>query len=376
VLRDLESGWKAVALLTFNSLILILVANFVSWVILALAPQTKGPEIETEALLDAYPGFSEAEIRQIQSETWSREYDYEPFTQFKEGAVFGDFVNVDENGFRRAPKGSPWPPDPAATSIYVFGGSTTFGYGLDDAATIPVALQRHLRSFGCSDVTVYNLARSNYFSTQERILFEQLLLEAHVPSAAVFIDGLNEFVRADGKPKFSGRLAYFMAETRWQLALRALKQMPLARLLQRFVDNDEPAPLASSDSDRERAARMVLERWNRNRQMIRAVAEANGVSPLFVWQPVPVFPPGSEVNPFLRGEAPPIPNVMLLEMGYELEAAQDRFADTLWLADLGRHLKEPLYVDRVHYSAAFSSAIASRIAEALAPQLCFGTEGT
>lgn len=361
MLKRFDSGWKVAALLTFNMLVLILIANLLSWLVLALLPQNTGPQLDAEALLEAYPGFSLADIRQIQSETWGRDYIYEPFTQFKEGAIHGDFVNVDETGFRQAPGGAQWPPDPAATSIFVFGGSTTFGYGLDDGSTIPMALQRHLRSSGCTGVIVYNLARSNYFSTQERILFEQLVLEDHVPSAVVFIDGLNEFIAADGLPKFTERLNYLMAESREQLFLRALKQMPLTRLVRSVIGSKNQGTFVSEEASLEAAAKQVLARWERNRELISAIAASTGVSTLFVWQPIPDLDSSS-----------PIPNARLLERGYEIQAGNAATGGFLWLADRGQHLTDALFVDRVHYSAAFSSDLGAEIAAALAPEICPG----
>ena len=39
-----------------------------------------------------------------------------------------------------------------------------------------------------SDVNVFNFARGYYYSTQEHILFEQLLRAGHVPAVAIFIE--------------------------------------------------------------------------------------------------------------------------------------------------------------------------------------------
>ena len=41
----------------------------------------------------------------------------------------------------------------------------------------------------------------------------------------------------------------------------------------------------------------------------------------------------------------------------------------LWLGDLQKNVKRPLYVDRLHYTAEFSAAIADRVGTALERQV-------
>src|SRR5262249_53760858 len=49
-------------------------------------------------------------------------------------------------------------------------------------------------------VRVYNFGRGSYFSTQERILFQQLLLAKAIPNSAIFLDGVNDFYFFHGRP--------------------------------------------------------------------------------------------------------------------------------------------------------------------------------
>jgi hypothetical protein len=85
-----------------------------------------------EAVLASYPGMSAPDVRRLLHEIWSRPRQFEPFTQFREEPVEGKFVHVDKEGFRRSSNQGPWPPSPDALNTFVFGGSTTFGYGLPD----------------------------------------------------------------------------------------------------------------------------------------------------------------------------------------------------------------------------------------------------
>lgn len=144
-------------------------------------------------LLDQiYPDLRPHEIQDILEETWkARPFSYEPFTQFKEREFKGRFVNVDQNGFRVSKNQGVWPPDPDSYNVFLFGGSTTFGYGVPDDQTIASYLQDTLQTKMHKEVRVYNFGRGFYYWFQERVLFERLLRSGYSPDMAIFIDGYN-----------------------------------------------------------------------------------------------------------------------------------------------------------------------------------------
>ena len=61
----------------------------------------------------------------------------------------------------------PWPPDDHDYNMFVFGGSTTFGYGVPDEQTIASHLQEVLSHQTAREVRVYNFGRGMYRSSQE-----------------------------------------------------------------------------------------------------------------------------------------------------------------------------------------------------------------
>ncbi len=122
-----------------------------------------------------------------------RNGEYEWPTQFKEAPFHGRYVNVDPSGFRASTPQGPWPPDPANFNIFLFGGSTTFGYGLSDDETLSSAIQHLLSRTSARPVFAYNFGRGSYFSTQELMLYYRLLASGSVPQVVVFVDGLNDF---------------------------------------------------------------------------------------------------------------------------------------------------------------------------------------
>ncbi len=254
-LPRLIAAYRGVALFLLNTLLAFGLFNAGAAVLLKRLPD---PALEgamtygLDKLQRVYPHRTEDEIRQLLHESWSRTYRYEPFTQFKEGEFSGRFVHVSEQGFRDTGHGLPWPPAADRLNVFVFGGSTTFGYGVSDGETIPARLQEALEPVCGEAIAVYNLARSNYFSSQESVLFQRLLAQGVRPAMAVFVDGLNDFAYTEDAPKFTRRLAYLMAETPLQTGRRFLVNLPLARLLKRWIARDDAesvgSPGAGADS--------------------------------------------------------------------------------------------------------------------------------
>src|SRR5581483_10245411 len=131
-------------------------------------------------------------------EPWAREvwlefprisFQWEPFAYYRASPFAGRFHNVDDEGRRRT-----WnraPADPSAIDVWVFGGSTAWGFGERDDGTIPSALSRLLADAGWS-VRVENRAQIGYVSTQEVIALQRALLGSRAPRVVIFYDGFND----------------------------------------------------------------------------------------------------------------------------------------------------------------------------------------
>jgi hypothetical protein len=118
------------------------------------------------ALREVYLGYQDDEVRLLIKENWERGLQYDPFLQFREPEHVGKYVNISKHGFRFSKNNGPWPPDGKNLNIFMFGGSTTFGYGVGDDQTIASHLQEFLGSRSVRGVKVYNFGAGFYFSTQ------------------------------------------------------------------------------------------------------------------------------------------------------------------------------------------------------------------
>lgn len=361
--------YSTAVLALFHGLLLFAALNLLAWGILKALPED--PVSLTYGDLSfgvVYPGRTREEVRELLRETWTRTMAYEPFTDSRERRYRGRFVNVDPAGFRLSRDQGPWPPDPARVNVFVFGGSTTFGYGVADDETIVSALQAALdRRLGPGRAACYNFGRGAYYSTPERIFFQELLAAGRVPRAAVFVDGLNEF--AFGGPFLADRLRRFV-NSPLRTALRTLgEHLPLAQLIARGKTGGSPRPPESELAAAFDDASLLdarIERYLANRRLISATAAAWGVRPLFVWQPVPTY--RYDLRHDLSGNRYFEKNEYST-FGYPRMAERLRreppLPDFLWAADLQQGVRQPLYVDHIHYTAAMSRLIGEEVGRAL-----------
>ncbi len=247
-----------------------------------------------------------------------------------------------------------------------------------DWTTIPSYLQAKLRGdrIDGKSVRVYNFGRGAYFSTQERVLFQQLLLSKIRPDAAIFLDGLNDPI--DGRPYTWQLLEQTFATPKRRPWIHAvvdrLTQSPMGRAAAIIRDRYSPETPLLPTFKPEPSSRPeldgVIDRYIEHKRQVEAISCAYGIRPFFVWQPVPGYKydlkyhialdPTYGLGKFVRsGEIYAIAAERRAEFGKSF----------LWLADIRTNLKEPLYMDAVRYNAKFSELIAARIATFLLEEI-------
>ncbi|MBI5250281.1 MAG: SGNH/GDSL hydrolase family protein [Desulfomonile tiedjei] len=376
----LTNYYTAFAVIVVNALLLFFLLNLLAAGYLDLVASRKKTASEAgtpyshrkyDHSLDAvYPDMNKSEIEQLIRETRQVSQEYDSYTQFKERPVDDKYVKVDPNGFRIGRNQAPWPPDPKAFNIFVFGGSTTFGYRVDDRSTIASHLQELIRKETGVPAAVYNFGRGGYISPQERALFEKLILKGQVPDVAIFIDGLNEFAVPDGEPAHTGDLKKLMARGNVSLWETILEKLPVTRVLLSVEPEGTSGHKLRKDlkgldqeQDTDKILTKVIERYLTNKKITTAIAGAFNVTSIFVWQPVPVHEYDQEYNIFGRYDFDK--EVPLLKPGYLMMAAKRQAGSLgenfIWCADIQRDKKRPLYVDAVHYSGEMCNMIAECI---------------
>ncbi len=369
-------------LLTLSALglaALFVAANLAALGLLRLkARAARRAAVAGQPLEQVYPDLDRETVLELQGETWARRLQYEPYTQLRERPCRGRYVNVDPKGFRWVENQGPWPVAPSNFNIFLFGGSTSFGYGVADADTIASRLQEMLSEQREYGLRVYNFARGFYYSTQECILLERLLVAGAVPHLALFVDGLNEFSQHDDAPYYANRIGDFVDRRLYRSSVaEVFNMLPLTRILKAArkgssqIKRRTEAPWEEDGiggywPDDEVLVRAAAERYLENKRIVEAVTSSYGVQPVFVWEPVPSFKYDLRWHRFVGDgfgrHKSSRHGYMHMQALLESLDAGDHF---LWCADMQAAMREPLYVDNVHFSAKMSRLIARRIADFL-----------
>jgi hypothetical protein len=368
-----KNWYRAAAVAMLNGVLLFLLLNLLLYLVgLAKRPPKEAPgpigRYGEDTILKAYPGWRREDVKTLLRETYEDlTFEYEPFTEFRNKPLRRKFVNVDPAGFRFSKDQAPWPPRPQAMNVFLFGGSNTFGYGLPDDQTMASYLgECGLAKNSRHRLAVYNFGQAGYISSQELILFQQLLKAGFVPQVAVFMDGMDDFFFADGQPQFTERFRRLMEGNPDSSHSSWLDNVPMvkaAHWLSQFIR--KPQPPRKTQGAGPALMEGVIARWLANKRMIETVADGFGVRPIFVWQPAPIykydlryhFP--SNGSTVIAGYHPVLYGYALMEN----PRAQGQLgrSDVLWLADMQQDEHQNLYVDATHYNATLTREIAAHI---------------
>lgn len=389
----LASGYKGVAILLLNTLVLYACLNLFLGLVIQIrhASRASGADVSdpvtskwgADVLDQVYPDIDRDRRGQMLLECWNRPFVYGDFTHFKERPWNGKYVNVTDDGYRKSVDQGPWPPSSENLNVFVFGGSTTFGYGQPDELTLPSFLQQALAAHTKRKVSVYNFGVGWYFSTQERICFEKLLMQGHVPQIAFFIDGINDSSQMNNRPAFSREMAgafdtvvgFDLSQSPATASATYLQRLvevgfvrlPIGRLVEYLKSHlpvfnrlQELAGGGQVNEAESESLRQACETYFMNKLLIEQACQALGVLPVFVWQPAPGYKYELKHDLFAgqnkferQGE---FYRTMLEQL--EQRPPDPRF---IWCADMQENAAECLYCDHLHYTSAFMKTIADRI---------------
>jgi len=213
-------------------------------------------------------------------------YRYDPYRAHWPLPIQSRYLNIDSAGLRVTIQ----PPGPYRRTLYMFGGSTMWGYTVRDSFTIPSLTAAALVERGIRDVGVVNLGQSAFNTTQELNTLLLQLAHGGRPAAAVFLDGFNDIATATqyGEPGHS----YVEQSMAQQLALgrRSFSDELLglgrhSALIQRLREAvvKEPSRKARRPSD---YCGPVAENYRNTARMATAIGRGFGFSVAYFLQPV------------------------------------------------------------------------------------------
>jgi hypothetical protein len=382
-------AYRVIAFQTFNTIVLILLLNLVlAGLFLVRDPflKKKGPVDprvsfyrEKFADLQAYTRISPTEANKYldeQDAMGSIGFQYKPWVQFQNPPFHGTFLNVNEQGFRKTKEPRPYSGEPI--KIYVFGGSTTFGYGVPDDDTIPSFIQKILEDkYPNNSFLVRNYGQGFYYSSQEMLLLLSLIKNGDIPDCAIFIDGANDTAQhhlGHDEPWFTSKVRQLWntkngTSPKIQSDLSWIPMVRLAEGLSRRLfpvksndikQRDSRNGLAEKGKDR-RMVDYIVQRYTSNIKIIRAICREYGIKSFFVWQPTPFYKYDRSLHrtfPYQGSIAEHWGGVYSRMKGYSK-------ADFLYLGEMLWGVPEKVFVDDVHYNERYNEKIAARICDRL-----------
>lgn len=230
-----------------------------------------------------------------QKELWYQDYkndaakiffdsQWEPYTYWRAKKMVSPHINVLSSGARLS-----WKPEKTDNelNIYMFGGSTAWGWGARDEHTIPSYLAKELNLNASVSTNITNFGQLGYVNSQEVISLIRRLGNNNIPDAVIFYDGLNDVFSSyqsgtDGLPQNELNRKNQKA-ARYKLLSRSALY---SKLTQRKKDNGICLPQYElSDTATKELFENIARRYFQNIRMINALGREFGFSTFCFWQP-------------------------------------------------------------------------------------------
>ena len=311
------------------------------------------------------------------------------------------YFNVGAHGARLNGRSQPWPPDPAKTNIFFFGGSTTLGILVEDGETVPANVERELRR--SLDVEVYNFGAGNYTLRHELLRLLDLADHELRPDLCIFLDGYNDAQYALGNYQLVEALDFLYQSEKKRRRMSGVgavfdyliervkpgalpsgetyqKEMrpEFAHMLENaYIDEalaQSDAPPALLDDAERRIAEIVWRRYLMSLELAQAIVARIDSRGVYFWQPAPFFAVKAEqrlvpkvYKIFRHGVfSHPVYRWLLRHDMSDLP----RGVTFKNLAHAGRGVEGPLYLDTCHYTPLFCRTLGAAIADIVKPLIC------
>ena len=317
--RRLLFGFFTIVLMVVSIEIVLHLFNFI------LDFDDRKPEIDKRLSLPSYmdKDWAKDVFRENSEIVW----EFDQYLGFVSKEYHGKYFNIDSLGMRRT-----WNPSDSdssgAKTVFMFGGSTMFGWSIRDDYTIASSVSRLLNEKE-DDYLVYNYGQSGYIFMQEIMKLMLLLREGHRPDYVLFYDGINDVYAAYQ----SGRVGTIQNVDHIKKKLKQVQPTPLQHFIlavkgtvtnhcmiyrslkkvpSMFVKEPEFKEVAAGyDPDRLGAfAKDISDHYAQSMDLLGKLSEAYGFKYICFWQPViyteqKLFPEESDpyYNPRLKDKS-------------------------------------------------------------------------
>lgn len=249
----LFSKYRDIAMILLNVIVAFALLNFIAAIILFTPEKlpAKGTyyympadllQDSVEYMRQIYPGKSDEEIKNLVM--FRNPYINHPVLEFQERIQTSNEYNVGFEGIRYDAKVTRKnAPLVINGAIWVFGGSTVYGQGVNDNETITA----YLNQIDTSN-TYINFGVHAYHQSNEIEKMLLLLKKGYRPGKVIFIDGLNDIVRmieTNFHPLETPALAKSAYGSDYNIATKEtgntiVKQLPLTKLIVAHLGKNKP----------------------------------------------------------------------------------------------------------------------------------------
>jgi lysophospholipase L1-like esterase len=264
----------------------------------------------------------------------------------------------------------------AVRRVWVFGGSTVYGIGTPDWATIPSYLSREVNTDPTACIEVTNLGAEGYVTNQEVILLIQQLKAGRKPDIAIFYDGVNESLVGGFSPgnpaeHWNFQMIKTRVENSGDSKLAWLTDSHFFQLITLLVGNDGQKGIPRiSDGELAAKAQATLQNYETNMKLVHILATTYGFKTYFFWQPVlafgakPLAPFERELEKARSEELGGRVHRGLEAVYQEAETRSSASASFVFLGHVFDGVQQPIYIDEFHLDPRGNQIIAHAIAQA------------
>jgi lysophospholipase L1-like esterase len=256
-------------------------------------------------------------------------------------------------------------------TVWIFGGSTVYGTGVPDWATLPSYLSRDLNAASSDCVLVSNFGVEGYVSNQEVILLMEQLKAGGHPDIVIIYDGLNDAGAAgpaSGPPH--PHFSFDMIKRRVEGSIsgcfdfiRESYTLRLAGTIRGFLFRGHPSRSVLDELHTKGVA--ALDNYEANLNVAKALGKAYNFQIYCFWQPS-LYYGQKPLVPFEK-QMPEIATrdtwSLITTAVYQEAATRASTGQFIFLGGLFDSVPEPIFIDEGHLGPRGNELAAQAVAK-------------